>query len=109
MLPHGWSKLERLIEGLSSEDGVQFYHWFGIGSTASLVLTVVGELIAPLMVVIGWKSRWGSALMAITMGVAAFMVHWDDPLSDKEHALLFFIPALALALTGPGKWSLDRK
>jgi putative oxidoreductase len=47
--------------------------------------------------------------MAITMGVAAFMVHWEDPLSDKEHALLFFFPALVLALMGPGKWSLDRK
>ena len=47
--------------------------------------------------------------MAITMGVAAFMVHWEDPLSDKEHALLFFFPALALVLTGPGKWSIDRK
>jgi putative oxidoreductase len=109
MLPHGWSKLNRLIEGLSSSEGVQFYDWLGIGSTASLALTVLGELVAPLMVVIGWKSRWGAALMSITMGVAAFMVHWEDPLSDKEHALLFFFPAVALAFMGPGKWSLDRK
>ena len=109
MLPHGWSKLNRLIEGLGSAEGVQFYDWLGIGSTASLVLTVIGELVAPLMVVIGWKSRWGAALMAITMGVAAFMVHWKDALSDKEHALLFFVPAVVLALMGPGKWSFDRK
>ena len=109
MLPHGWSKLNRLIEGLSSSEGVQFYDWLGIGSTASLALTVLGELVAPLMVVIGWKSRWGAALMSITMGVAAFMVHWEDPLSDKEHALLFFVPDVALAFMGPGKWSLDRK
>ena len=109
MLPHGWSKLDRLIEGLGSAEGVQFYDWLGIGSTASLVLTVIGELVAPLMVVIGWKSRWGAALMAITMGVAAFMVHWKDALSDKEHALLFFVPAVVLALMGPGKWSFDRK
>jgi putative oxidoreductase len=109
MLPHGWSKLNRLIEGLGSAEGVQFYDWLGIGSTASLALTVIGELVAPVMVVIGWKSRWGAALMAITMGVAAFMVHWEDALSDKEHALLFFVPALVLALMGPGKWSLDRK
>jgi len=109
MLPHGWSKLNRLIEGLGSAEGVQFYDWLGIGSTASLVLTVIGELVGPLMVVIGWKSRWGAALMAITMGVAAFMVHWKDALSDKEHALLFFVPAVVLALMGPGKWSFDRK
>ena len=109
MIPHGWSKLNRLIEGLGAAEGVKFYDWLGLGSTASLCLTVVGELVAPILVLIGWKSRWGAALMAITMGVAAFMVHWEDPLSDKEHALLFFFPALVLALMGPGKWSLDRK
>lgn len=109
MIPHGWSKLTRLIEGLGSADGVQFYDWLGIGSTASLMLTIVGELVAPVLVLIGWKSRWGAALMAITMGVAAFMAHWGEPLSEKEHALLFFIPSLVLVLMGPGKWSFDKK
>lgn len=108
MLPHGWQKANRLVEGLTG-GGVRFYNWFGIGETPSLILTVIGELVAPIMVLIGWKSRWGAALMAITMGVAAFMVHWEDPLSDKEHALLFFFPALVLVLMGPGKWSIDRK
>ena len=108
MLPHGWQKANRLIEGLTAGE-VKFYNWMGIGETPSLILTVIGELIAPVLVLIGWKSRWGAAPMAITMGVAAFMVHWEDPLSDKEHALLFFFPALTLVLTGPGKWSIDRK
>jgi putative oxidoreductase len=108
MLPHGWQKANRLVNGITG-DGVEFYNWLGIGEMPSLILTVIGELVAPVLVLIGWKSRWGAALMAITMGVAAFMVHWDDPLSDKEHALLFFFPALALVLMGPGKWSLDRK
>ena len=93
MLPHGWQKANRLIEGLAAGE-VKFYNWLDIGETPSLILTVIGELVAPVLVLIGWKSRWGAALMAITMGVAAFMVHWEDPLSDKEHALLFFFPAL---------------
>ena len=108
MIPHGWSKMNKLIRGLTGE-GVEFYNWLGIGDTPSLILTVIGELIAPVLVLIGWKSRWGAALMAITMGVAAFMVHWEDPLSVKEHALLFFFPALALVLMGPGKWSIDKR
>ena len=108
MIPHGWSKMNKLIRGLTGE-GVEFYNWLGIGDTPSLILTVIGELIAPVLVLIGWKSRWGAALMAITMGVAAFMVHWEDPLSDKEHALLFFFPALALVLMGPGNWSIDKR
>ena len=109
MIPHGWSKLNRLIDGLSPEEGVSFYNWLGIGETPSLILTVIGELVAPILVVCGWKTRWASAVVAICMGVAAFMVHWEDPLSEKEHALLFFFPMLTLMLTGPGKWSLDRK
>ena len=81
MIPHGWSKMNRLVNGLTGE-GVEFYNWLGIGDTPSLMLTVIGELVAPVLVLIGWKSRWCVALMAITMGVAAFMVDWDDPLND---------------------------
>ena len=106
MIPHGWSKMNKLIRGLTGE-GVEFYNWLGIGDTPSLILTVIGELIAPVLVLIGWKSRWGAALMAITMGVAAFMVHWEDPLSDKEHALLFFFPCAGLGFDGP--WQMEHR
>ncbi|MFZ8836570.1 MAG: DoxX family protein [Flavobacteriales bacterium] len=108
MLPHGWAKMNKLVNGLTG-DGVEFYNWLGIGETPSLILTVIGELIAPVLVLLGWYSRWGAALMAITMGVAAFMYHWEAPLSEKEHALLFFFPALVIALIGPGSWGFNRK
>ena len=44
LIPHGWGKLNKLIAGLNSADGVQFYNFMGIGETPSLMLTVLGEL-----------------------------------------------------------------
>jgi putative oxidoreductase len=46
---------------------------------------------------------------AITMAVAAFGAHAGDPIGDKEHALLFLVPYLVLALMGGGKYSLDSR
>tara|TARA_B110000285_G_scaffold124629_1_gene140677 strand:- start:6455 stop:6841 length:387 start_codon:yes stop_codon:yes gene_type:complete len=109
LIPHGWGKLNKLINGLSSAEGVKFYNWLGIGEAPSLMLTVFGEFIAPIFILIGFKTRWAAVPAAITMGVAAFMVHGGDGLSEMEHALLFFFPLVAILLMGPGRWSLDRR
>ena len=45
----------------------------------------------------------------ITMLVAAFVVHASDPIGTKEKALFYAIAFLALAFTGAGKYSIDRK
>ena len=106
MMPHGWGKLGRLQEGLAAGE-VQFYDWMGLGTEVSLGLAVFGELVAPAFLVLGLLTRWMSIPAAITMAVAAFGAHAGDPISDKEHALLFLIPYLVLALMGGGKYSLD--
>lgn len=109
LIPHGWSKLNKLIAGLNSADGVQFYNFMGIGEAPSLMLTVLGEFIAPILILIVFKTRWAAVPAAITMGVAGFVVHWGEGLSEMEHALLFFFPLVAILLLGPGRWSLDRR
>jgi len=108
MVPHGWGKLNRLIEGLNAGE-VQFYNWMGIGTEASLGLAVCGEFVAPVFIVLGLFTRWMSIPAAITMAVAAFGAHAGDPIGDKEHALLFLVPYLVLALMGGGKYSLDSR
>ena len=108
MVPHGWGKLNRLLEGLQEGD-VRFYNWMGIGTEASLSLAVFGELVAPAFVVLGLLTRWMSIPAAITMAVAAFGAHAGDPIADKEHALLFMVPFLVLALMGGGQYSLDHR
>ena len=108
MVPHGWGKLNRLMDGLNAGE-VRFYDWMGIGTEASLGLAVFGELVAPSFLVVGLFTRWMSIPAAITMAVAAFGAHAGDPISDKEHALLFLVPYVVLALMGAGKFSLDHR
>jgi len=62
--------------------------------------------VAPLVIVVGLWTRWMSVPAAITMAVAAFGAHAGDPISDKEHALLFLVPFAVLALMGGGRYSL---
>ena len=43
------------------------------------------------------------------MFIAASVVHWGDPFGRVEKALLFLTVFVILMMTGPGKYSIDRK
>ena len=107
MMTHGWPKFNRLMDQWGSEEGVRFYDFMGLGPEVSLALTVTSELIAPAMMVVGWKARWAAVPAAFTMGVAAFVVHAGDPLGDKELAIMYCVSFVAVAALGAGRWSLD--
>lgn len=107
MMTHGWPKFQRLLDQWGSEEGVKFFDFMGLGPEISLVLTVLAELVAPALMIAGFQTRWASIPAAFTMAVAAFVVHGSDPLGDKELALLYLICFAAVALLGPGKWSVD--
>ena len=107
MIPHGWAKYERLTQALEAGEPVKFMDFMGMGTTVSLALTIFGELIAPALILVGFKTRWMAAPAAFTMLVAAFVAHGADPLAEKEHALLYASAFLAVLLLGPGRWSVD--
>ena len=104
MLTHGIPKLLNLVKG-----NLDFGDPIGIGEPASLVLAVIGEAICPLLIIIGFKTRWAAIPAFITMGVAAFIVHADDPFGSKEKALMYLVAFLVIALLGAGKYSIDKK
>ncbi len=104
MLTHGIPKFQKLISG-----NTEFPNPLGIGSAPSLFLTVVGEFLCPILIIIGFKTRWAAIPAAITMAVAAFVVHGSDPFGKKELALLYFVCFAVVFLLGPGKYSIDRK
>jgi putative oxidoreductase len=102
MLTHGIPKLERL----SNPEG--FSDPLGVGSTLSLILALIGEVVAPVLIIIGLKTKLAAIPATITMIVAAFIVHAGDPVGTKEKALLFLFAFLVIFLAGPGKFSVDR-
>jgi uncharacterized membrane protein YphA (DoxX/SURF4 family) len=99
---HGWPKLMGF-----SVKSAHFPDPLGVGSSMSLSLAIVGEVVAPLLIILGLFTRLASIPFVITMLVAAFMVHDGDPWSKKEFALLYALPALCLLFAGAGRYSLD--
>ena len=103
LINHGIPKLDKL------NGPTEFADPIGVGATASLILCLIGEFLAPVLIIIGLKTKLAAIPAAITMGVAAFIVHGADPLAKKEMALLYFIAFVAIFLAGPGKFSIDGK
>ncbi len=101
---HGLGKFQNLIAG-----NFEFPNPIGIGSTPSLFLAVIGEFIAPILILIGYKTRLAAIPAAITMAVAYFAVHLNDPFKVQEKALYYLLAFVVIALVGPGKYSLDKK
>lgn len=104
MLTHGYPKLMKLIAG-----DYQFVDPIGIGPTASLILAVIFEVLFPILVTIGFKTRIASIPIIITMAVAFFIYHANDAFSGKENAFLYLIGFIVITLVGPGKYSIDKK
>lgn len=99
---HGWTKLTHFTEVLST-----FPDPLGIGPGLSLVLAVFAEVFCAAAVVAGLFTRFAAVPLVITMGVAAFVVHANDPWASKELALLYGLVCTTLVISGGGEYSLD--
>jgi putative oxidoreductase len=104
MLTHGYPKFQKLLSG-----DFEFGDPIGLGASPSLFLAIIGEFICPILIIIGFKTRWAAIPTVITMAVAAFVVHANDPFGTKEKALLYLVMFLVVVLLGPGKYSIDKK
>lgn len=99
---HGLAKLTGF-----GEKSATFSDPLGVGSVTSLGLATFAEFFCAGAVVLGLATRLAAVPPLITMLVAAFVVHADDPFARKEFALLYALPFLTLVFTGPGRYSLD--
>ena len=100
---HGLGKLQKLISGAE----INFLDPFGLGAATSFSLAVFSEFFASALIIIGLFTRFSSLTLIVTMAVAAFIAHSDDPFGTKEKSLLFLVSYILLFLTGPGKYSLQ--
>jgi putative oxidoreductase len=76
----------------------------------------IGEVVAPVLVILGWYSRIGSLIISINMLFALFLAHRAQLFQLAEsggYALelqaLYLVVAIALALMGPGRYSLNER
>lgn len=102
---HGWPKLLRFF----GEGPIKFGDPIGLGMIPSLVLTTFAEFFCSLLIVVGLYTRLATIPLMITMAVAAFVVHIDDPFPKMEFPILYLVIFLTLLLTGPGAFSLDAR
>lgn len=110
MLLHGIAKLQNgtgFIAGLMES--------FGLPGVLSYTV-FIGEIIAPVMIIAGYRTRIAALLLAFTMIVAAITVHGTEFFSLTQSggwALeligLFFFGAVALFFTGAGRYSVSQK
>ncbi len=110
MLLHGIAKLSHgvgFIEQTVVDSGLPSFIAYGV---------YVGEIIAPLFIIVGYGTRIASAIFAFNMIVAVTLAHAGDIFSLSqtggwtiELQALYFFAALALVFTGGGKYSLSTK
>jgi putative oxidoreductase len=76
----------------------------------------VGEVLAPLLVILGWYSRVGAGLIVVNMLVIFAYAHRGDYFTIErsggwalELQAFYLVTALAFLLTGPGRYAINRR
>lgn len=110
ILLHGIAKIKGGVGGLSgavTAAGLPAFVTYGV---------YVGEVLAPILVLLGWYCRIGAGLIAINMLFAIALVHGAELTAigktggwALELQGMFLFTAIALALLGPGRFSLNGK
>ena len=110
ILLHGIAKLKgglAPIEGMLQAHGLPAFLAYG---------AYIGEVLAPLMVIVGFHARIGAALMAINMLFAIALAHMGQlsQLNETggwaiELQAMFLASAVAVALIGPGRFSVNQR
>jgi len=111
ILLHGINKLINGIDwldGALTAAGLPTFFKYGV---------YVGEVIAPVLVILGYYSRIGAWLIAVNMLFAIGLVHWADLFAFdaqsgglvNEKQYMFMFSAIALALIGPGRYAISQK
>ena len=109
MLFHGIDKALHgiaYIKGLVTAQGLPEVLAYGV---------YVGEILAPIFLVIGWKSRVWAGVMVFSMAVAIYLTKLGSFLSLGAHGswalelpMFYLLSALAIVLLGSGKYAVER-
>lgn len=107
---HGIAKLQGGVDGIAqgvTALGLPGFFAYGV---------YVGEIVAPILLIVGWFSRIGAALIAVNMIFAIAIAHSADLFKlgaqggwALELQGMYLMTAIALALMGPGRFSINER
>jgi putative oxidoreductase len=110
ILLHGIAKLTHgiePIEGMVTGMGMPVFFAYGV---------FAGEVLGPLLLIIGFYARIGAALIAINMLFAIALAHTGELTSigqtggwALELQGMFLFTAIALMLLGPGRFGVNQR
>ncbi len=109
MLFHG---IDKALHGIGFIKGIMNVH----GLPEVLAYGVyVGEILAPIFIIIGWKSRVWAGVIVINMSMAIYLTQFSALLKLGEHGawavevpMFYLLSALAVILLGSGKYAIIR-
>lgn len=109
MLFHGIHKALNgigFIKGMLKSQGLPEMLAYGV---------YAGEILAPIFLIIGWKSRVWAAVVAFNMITVLYLAHGGDLLSLGAHGawavelpMFYLLSAFAIVLLGSGKYAVMR-
>ncbi len=110
MLFHGYGKILHGVGGIAdmlSGKGLPGFIAYGV---------YIGEVIAPLLMIVGYRTRLAALIFSFNMVIAVLMAHSRDIFALTEHGTwaietpgLFFLGGLVLVFTGGGKYAVSSK
>lgn len=109
MLLHGIAKLKGVtgIEKMLSESGLPSFLAYGV---------YVTEIIAPILIVVGYRTRLASLVFVSGVLVAIFLAHSGDIFTLTQHGAwkiellgLYLCGSITLLLSGAGKMAVSTK
>lgn len=107
-LKHGWEKPTNFAQMAQ-----HFPNPLHIGSVPSLIFALISDAICSLLVLFGLGTRWAALWSFVNISVAWIFVHhfqfFGRGADHGETVVLYLGGYLAIAVMGPGRFSLDRK
>ena len=103
-----------LVEGIGKisiqEDVIMYMEDYGVPEIL-FVPAIVLEILFPLLLIVGYKTKWSASIMALFTFAVAIIFHTDF---NEGMQMVFFLKDIAIAggfmiivAYGPGKISLD--
>ena len=109
ILFHGIAKIQGGVDGIAqglTALGLPGFIAYGV---------YLGEIVGPLLLIVGWFSRLGAGLIAINMVFAIAIAHRADVFKISEHGgwaielqAMYLFAAIAVGLLGAGRFSADQ-